>query len=133
MFQGYDVGDLSDEVDGEALIDALKMQQEQRVIFGGEKGVEEIGVGPAAATGAAIAAKEVTPEDLKAGLTYPETWGPSEWGPIPFLPDNDVLVQKLEKQWGDVKRYRWWSLSYVNGMTTALNLEACPLRPLGIS
>ena len=40
-------------------------------------------------------------------LTYPESWGPTEWGPIPFLPDNDVLVQRMEKQWGELRTYRW--------------------------
>jgi magnesium chelatase subunit H len=40
-------------------------------------------------------------------LTYPETWGPTEWGPIPFLPDNDILVQRMEKQWGELRGYRW--------------------------
>ncbi|KAF5843565.1 CobN/magnesium chelatase [Dunaliella salina] len=37
---------------------------------------------------------------------YPPDWGPSEWGPIPFLPDNDVLVKRMQKQWGDLSSYR---------------------------
>ncbi len=27
-------------------------------------------------------------------------------GPIPFLPDNDILVQRLEKQWGELGKYQ---------------------------
>lgn len=39
-------------------------------------------------------------------LTYPPDWGPSEWGPIPFLPEADVLVSSMERQWGDLAAYR---------------------------
>lgn len=39
-------------------------------------------------------------------LTYPPDWGPNEWGPLPYLPDNDVLVKRMEKQWGDLRAYR---------------------------
>ena len=27
-------------------------------------------------------------------------------GPIPFLPDNDILVSRLEKQWGELGKYQ---------------------------
>lgn len=101
------MGNLSDDVRGESLLEALKMQQEQRVIFRGETGVQKAGLGTAETSGAQISAREVTPTQLRASLTYPTEWGPSEWGPIPFLPDNDVLVQRLEHQWGDVRRYRY--------------------------
>lgn len=97
---------MSEDVDGEALLEALKMQQEQSVVFRGAAGVEALGVGAAAASGARAAAYDVPPTELKDRLTYPPSWGPSEWGPIPYLPDNDVLVQRLERQWGDVQRYR---------------------------
>ena len=39
-------------------------------------------------------------------LTYPGGWGPTEWGPIPFLPERDVLVANLERQWGQLDSYR---------------------------
>lgn len=39
-------------------------------------------------------------------LTYPPDWGPTEWGPIPFLPEADVLVSSMERQWGDLAAYR---------------------------
>ena len=100
------MGNLSDDLNGESLLETLKMQQEQSVIFRGETGVEKAGLGAAKSSGAQVSASEVTPNQLRDALTYPSEWGPSEWGPIPFLPDNDVLVQRLENQWGDVRRYR---------------------------
>lgn len=27
-------------------------------------------------------------------------------GPIPFLPENDILVRRLEKQWGELGSYQ---------------------------
>ena len=32
-------------------------------------------------------------------------------GPIPFLPDNDILVQRMERHWGDLDKYRGISTS----------------------
>ena len=26
-------------------------------------------------------------------------------GPIPFLPDNDILVRRVENQWGPLEKY----------------------------
>lgn len=36
--------------------------------------------------------------------TNQKEWGPTEWGPIPFLPDSDLLVRRLERQWGDLDK-----------------------------
>ena len=44
-------------------------------------------------------------------LTYPASWGPTEWGPIPFLPERDVLVANMERQWGQLDSYRGISTS----------------------
>ena len=44
-------------------------------------------------------------------LTYPDSWGPTEWGPIPFLPERDVLVTNMERQWGQLDSYRGISTS----------------------
>lgn len=49
---------------------------------------------------------EMTPHDLKNALTFDPNWGPTEWGPIPFLPRSDLLTSRMEKQWGDLYRYR---------------------------
>jgi hypothetical protein len=50
-------------------------------------------------------------------LTYPPEWGPNEWGPLPYLPDHDVLVKRMEKQWGELRAYRW------EGPRLAFNFE----------
>lgn len=34
--------------------------------------------------------------------THIHTWGPPEWAPIPYLPSEDVLVHRMEKQWGSL-------------------------------
>lgn len=122
---------MSSEIDGEALIEALKQQQEQSVIFKGVEGVQKTKAGRAADYGAEISAFEMTPTQLKETLTYPFGWGPTEWGPIPFLPDSDVLVQRIEKQWGDLTRYRspFSSFPFQNvpscrGLSTAANGNA---------
>jgi hypothetical protein len=39
-------------------------------------------------------------------LTFPATWGPTEWGPMPFLPSEDALVRRMEAQWGSLLSYR---------------------------
>ena len=43
-------------------------------------GVMRRGVGPAEAFGAKPLAADVTPAKLREMLTFPEEWGPSEWG-----------------------------------------------------
>jgi magnesium chelatase subunit H len=92
-------------IDGEAVVRALKAFEEGRVIAGGAKAVERAGAGDAAAFGAEPVGAEVTPARLKELLSFPASWGPTEWGPIPFLPDADVLVRRMEAQWGPLDRY----------------------------
>ena len=41
--------------------------------------------------------------------TYKLQWTPRTLiaaGAIPFLPNNDILVSRLEKQWGDLNSYQ---------------------------
>ena len=104
--EGYNVGELSTEVSGEALVTALRNQAEEAVISRGAKGVLAQGVGPAEEFGVSAAAVDILPAQLKEMLTFPADWGPNEWGPIPFLPDPDVLVKRMERQWGDFGKYR---------------------------
>ncbi|GAB4822001.1 hypothetical protein N2152v2_009047 [Parachlorella kessleri] len=106
--EGYDLGDLSDDIDGEAVVEALKrVQDNQRAISEGAKGILSRGAGAGAEKlGVHAAAADITPAELKRMLTFPEGWGPTEWGPIPFLPDPKVLVQRMERQWGELGRYR---------------------------
>ena len=50
------------------------------------------GAGEAEAFGARAAAADMTPKQLKEHLTFPQIWGPTEWGPISFLPEHDILA-----------------------------------------
>lgn len=104
--EGYDLGDLSPDVDGEALIAALRDQAEEAVVSRGAQGISKQGAGPAAQFGVTATAVDLSSKKLKEMLTFPEEWGPTEWGPIPFLPEKDILVQKMERQWGDLQKYR---------------------------
>lgn len=106
LLQGYDLGEMADDVDGEVLIEALKAQEGQRTIARGAKGIEEAGSVKLKASGVESVGIEVQPKKLQEMLTYPKGWGPSQWGPIPFLPSNDILVQRIQKQWGDLYRYK---------------------------
>ncbi|KAI8464745.1 MAG: CobN/magnesium chelatase [Monoraphidium minutum] len=92
-------------IDGEAIITGLKGLDEGRIIAGGAAAVEKRGAGPAAAFGAAAVGAEVTAGRLKEMLSFPKDWGPTEWGPMPFLPDSDVLVRRMEAQWGPLDKY----------------------------
>ena len=69
------------------------------------RGIKEIlCLGDIVGYGAAPAVSAVPPRDLKAWLTFPSAWGPTEWGPLPFLPPADILVRRMEAQWGDLDR-----------------------------
>ncbi|DBA83121.1 TPA: Magnesium chelatase [Trebouxia sp. C0005] len=144
--QGYDLGPDwdSSKLDGEAVISALKMQEEQRAIYEGKAGIENRGAGGAEAFGASAVAAEIDHLQLKQMLTYPPDWGPSEWGPIPFLPEADVLVSSMERQWGDLAAYRGIATSVAGnavvsgiqlgnvwiGVQPALGVEGDPMRLL---
>ena len=88
--QGYDLGPGSDaEIDGEAIVAALRAQEDARAVAQGAEGVRRLGAGAAEAFGARAEAADVSMAALKAALTFSEEGGPNEWGPIPFLPDSD--------------------------------------------
>ncbi|GLC75961.1 Magnesium chelatase [Pleodorina starrii] len=144
---GYDLGpDVPQDLTGmgEALVSALKMQEDQRAILKGAAGMSTLGAGPAAAFGVKVGAGEMTPARLKELLTYPPEWGPTEWGPMPYLPDNDVLVTRMERQWGELRTYRGLNTSargayQVPGLTLGsvwigvqppLGIEGDPMRLL---
>ena len=91
---------------------------------------------PARSIGAQPVGAEVSPKELREALAFPEGWGPSEWGPIPYLPDPDFLVQRMEDQWGSLLSYRGLATSAKGtrltdklGMLTAS--PACCCLPLG--
>ncbi len=86
----YDVGDVdTTTLNGEALVSALVMQQEGRVVARGAAGVLATTPGT---VGVQPMAQEIPGKALSEMLMFPEGWGPTEWGPIPFLPTPDILV-----------------------------------------
>jgi magnesium chelatase subunit H len=121
--EGYDLGDLSPDVDGESLVTALRNQAEEAVVSRGAKGITAQGAGPAAEFGVTATAVDVSSKKLKEMLTFPEEWGPTEWGPIPFLPEKDILVQKMERQWGDLQKYRSGLSSTTQGDSVVSGLQ----------
>lgn len=80
------------------------------------------GAGAAEEHGVRAVAADVSAKQLKQHLSYPAEWGPTEWGPIPFLPQPDVLVRNMERQWGDLDKYRGISTSAAG----AKQRHACP-------
>ena len=84
----------------------------RRILCRGANGAESCGV--------AATAVEVSPGQLKAQLTKPLGWGPTEWGPIPFLPSPAVLVSRMEKQWGPLDSYRGLATTAGGGPSSIL-------------
>jgi magnesium chelatase subunit H len=93
---------------GEAVVKALKRLEQSMVVMRGipavHEAVEASRVGHE--FGATAAAAELPPRELQRILQFDERWGPSEWGPIPFLPKEDMLVEKMEGSWGSLYSYR---------------------------
>ncbi|QDZ18489.1 subunit H of magnesium-chelatase [Chloropicon primus] len=98
--EGYHVGDIPEDLDGEEVVKMIRDLDSPRAIAGGADAVNANGAETARSLGGRVAAAEVTPSQLRDWLSFPEAWGPTEWGPIPFLPENDVLFNRLESQWG---------------------------------
>jgi magnesium chelatase subunit H len=101
--QGYDLGDVPEDLTGvgDSIIKALRTQEQFATVSRGAPAVEKIPVAVGSSVGA-----EVSPRDLRESLMFDEHWGPTEWGPIPFLPKPDLLVEAMEKAWGDLYSYR---------------------------
>ena len=60
------------------------------------------GAGDAEAAGFTAVAAEISPQQLRSTLTFPPAYGPTDWGPMPFLPDPDLLVQvglSISRSW----------------------------------
>ena len=144
--EGYDVGGVTDvsSIKGEAIVEALSAQTDQRALAQGAVGVMKQGAKSATDFGAQPIAADVSPMALKEMLTFPRGFGPTEWGPIPFLPEADILVQKVEKQWGELGKYRGLSTSNAGdsvisglqfgnvfiGVQPLLGVEGDPMRML---
>lgn len=122
--EGYDLGDLSEDVKGEDLIAALRDHlSSEAIIARGSRGASTAGSGPAEKHGAEVEAADVSPKRLKELLTFPSRWGPTEWGPIPFLPEADVLVQRMEHQWGELGKFRAGLSTSANGDAVIIGLS----------
>ena len=124
---------------GQAVIDALASQLQPRVLARGAAGVLAAGVGggekrggkkggegeergegeetPLSASdfGAVAAADDVPASQLREWLSFPREWGPTEWGPIPLLPPSDILVRRMESNWGSLNQ----QASQAAGLPTA--------------
>jgi magnesium chelatase subunit H len=106
--QGYNLGDQDELPSGEAIVRALRALEENATIMAGYDGavdavnaLKETGDLP----GVEVAGANVSPAQLKKWLAFPKSWGPTEWGPIPFLPEPDILVRKMEAAWGPLENY----------------------------
>lgn len=104
---GYDLGDMPCDLDGEKIITYLKMLSQEDVICRGiDYSKDKFDESIKNELGAAICGTDIVSEQLKNYITFDESWGPNEWGPLPFLPSPDILVKKMESAWGDISKYR---------------------------
>ena len=119
---------------GDAVVEALRSQQaDARATMLGAAGLRAAGPGPAGEFGATVLASDISPATLRSWLSFPSAWGPTEWGPLPFLPPADVLPRRLEKQWGALEGYRGIATAsdgsaVVGGV--ALGNVLCGVQPL---
>jgi magnesium chelatase subunit H len=117
---GYDVGDfpVGDRDAGERIVEYLKKMSREELTCRGINHVRKVlGEDVASSLGATVAGTDMVAERLKEYLTFDEAWGPTEWGPMPFLPAPDLLVTKMEAAWGDLGKYR-------SGFSTTTSGEA---------
>jgi hypothetical protein len=107
--QGYNLGDnLPDDLSGvgEKIVKGLTRLESPPIVARGAAAAARA-LDPALSEfGAAVAATEVAPRTLRMTLAFDERWGPTEWGPIPFLPPADMLVRNMEGAWGSLDKYR---------------------------
>lgn len=104
---GYDLGDMASGIDGENIITYLKqMSQEDILCRGIEYSRAKLEDDLTSDLGASVSGTDMVAEQLKKYITFDESWGPNEWGPLPFLPSPDILVNKMESAWGDISKYR---------------------------
>ena len=142
--EGYDVGEIPEDLDGDKIIEMMRRLEDPRAVAGGAAAVNLVGGAEASALGARVAASEVSPGELRDWLSFPKSWGPTEWGPIPFLPESSALSDRLESQWGDLGnpshlsvssegKYVIGGLQFGNvwiGVQPLLGVEGDPMRLL---
>ncbi|XRB01360.1 magnesium-chelatase subunit ChlH [Pycnococcus provasolii] len=108
--EGYQLsndGDRSSLPTGESIVEVLRQLEGEvaaaRGMGAASKAVEKaIGSSNTASAGGTV----VSPSLLKEWLSFPESYGPTEWGPLPFLPSSDLMVRNMQSAWGDLRAYR---------------------------
>lgn len=104
---GYDLGDIPSDIDGEKIVTYLKhLSQEDIICRGIEYSKAKFDDDLQVDLGAKVSGTDMVAEELKKYISFDESWGPNEWGPLPFLPSPDILVNKMESAWGDISKYR---------------------------
>lgn len=91
---------------GEKIVSSLKRLESPPTVARGADAAAKALDPSVSAFGATVAASEVGPASLRATLAFDDSWGPTEWGPIPFLPPADMLSRNMEAAWGDLDKYR---------------------------
>jgi magnesium chelatase subunit H len=122
LLQGYDLGpDVPEDLtgSGEAIIKTLLALDQSGVIARGPSALRQV---PATVGNAVMAT--MSPRDLRKRLKFDTAWGPDEWGPIPFLPPDDLLVKNMESAWGDLYNYRGLSTS-ARGELLVSGVQVC--------
>lgn len=91
---------------GEKIVSSLTKLESPAVVARGAAAASKAFTPSVSEFGAAVAATEVPPASLRDSLAFDDTWGPTEWGPIPFLPPSDMLSNNMEAAWGTLDKYR---------------------------
>jgi len=120
---GYDVGGLPSPVDGEAIVTYLKEISKENILSRGADYIKKEYSSKTSEIGATPQGQNISAKQLRSYLTFDESWGPNEWGPMPFLPSPDILVRKMQKAWGDLGQYRAGLSTAVNGDSVVTGLQ----------
>lgn len=122
---GYDLGDMSEEkLDGEKIVAYLQqLSKEESTCRGIQHMTESLNAEIHNDLGAQVVGADIDSTRLKEFLTFDESWGPNEWGPMPFLPSPDILVKKMENAWGDLGKYRSGLSTTTSGNSVVAGLQ----------
>ncbi|WPT13938.1 Magnesium-chelatase subunit H [Picochlorum sp. SENEW3] len=122
---GYDLGDMSEEsLDGEKIVAYLQqLSKEEATCRGIHHMTESLNTAVHNDLGAQVVGADIDSKRLKEFLTFDESWGPNEWGPMPFLPSPDILVKKMENAWGDLGKYRSGLATTTSGNSVVAGLQ----------
>ena len=91
---------------GENIVSSLKCLESPPMVARGAAAAAKALDPKVSDFGASVSATEIDPASLRDTLAFDDSWGPTEWGPIPFLPPADMLARNMEAAWGDLDKYR---------------------------